>query len=245
MFHMHFSLCPERILIVVLMALLAASAQVKAQSEKDPHRPACISAYCQKIKSLLKKHYCGESPFGNGPDDGCDLRLPKKPGDAVDIKADFKCEWNTSKDASECAQHGQPSSDARSILISQLRQLGLPAKANGEIYFTVWESTQSGWSVMEAYYSRSVGSDIELCQVIVVIDKSSRVLVLRKLPFQKTDADVPRVTQWSLIDLADADGDGQVDIILEGDAYENHWFEVVSVSNGSAKTVFSGLGYYL
>lgn len=36
--------------------------------------PPCTSAYCKKVKSFLKKHYCGESPAGNGPDDGCDLR---------------------------------------------------------------------------------------------------------------------------------------------------------------------------
>ena len=67
----------------------------------------------------------------------------------------------------------------------------------------------------------------------------------RKLPFQKTDVERPAVTQWSPIDLADVDGDGQVDVVLRGDAYEDHWLEVVSVGQGSSRTVFSGLGYYL
>lgn len=235
----------KRVLIVTLLSLLIAGVEVRAQSEKDPHRPSCTSAHCRKVKAFVRTHYCGESPAGNGPDDGCDLRSPKKPGAAVVIKADFKCEWNTSKDASECKQDGQPSSEVRDTLVSQLRRLGLPANAKGETYFTVWESPQSGWSVAEAYYSHSVGSDIELCQVIVLIDKSSHALVLRKLPFQKTDSDVPAVTQWSLIDLADAEGDGHMNVILEGDAYENHWLEVISVQDGSAKTVFSGLGYWL
>ena len=39
--------------------------------------------------------------------------------------------------------------------------------------------------------------------------------------------------------------DGQVDVVLVGDAYEDHWLEVISVGNGTAKTIFSGLGYYL
>jgi hypothetical protein len=34
-------------------------------------------------------------------------------------------------------------------------------------------------------------------------------------------------------------------VILVGDAYEDHWLEVISVHDGSAKTIFSGLGYYL
>ena len=96
-----------------------------------------------------------------------------------------------------------------------------------------------------AYYSRLLGTDLELCQVIVVIDRTSQVLVLRQLPFQQTDADVPTVTQWFPLDLADVEGNGQIDVILEGDAYENHWLEVVSVRDGAAETIFSGLGYYL
>jgi hypothetical protein len=239
------SLGPKRILIAVFISLFVAGAQVKAQAEKDPHRQPCVDVYCKKIKSFVRKHYCGESPFGNGPDDGCDLRFPKKPGAAVDVKAAFKCEWNVSKQAAQCEQHGQPPSVVRNFLIQELRQAGLPAKANGQTYFTVWESTPSGWTVAEAYYSHSVGSDIELCQVILLIDQNSRVIVLRKLPFQKTDVDVPVVTQWSLIDFADAGGDGQVYVILEGDAYEDHWLEVVSLKHGSPQTVFSGLGYWL
>jgi hypothetical protein len=53
------------------------------------------------------------------------------------------------------------------------------------------------------------------------------------------------VTTWSPIDLADVDGDGRVDVILEGDAYEDHWLEVDTVQDGSSRTIFSGLGYYL
>jgi hypothetical protein len=71
------------------------------------------------------------------------------------------------------------------------------------------------------------------------------MITLRKVPFQKTDQDVPTVVEWVPLDLADANGDGTEDIILEGDAYEDHWLEVVSVMGWSAETIFSGLGYYL
>jgi hypothetical protein len=69
--------------------------------------------------------------------------------------------------------------------------------------------------------------------------------VLRTLPFQKTDADVPTVTTWSLVDLADTDNDGNVDVILEADAYEDHWLEVDCIRDGASHTVYSGLGYHL
>jgi len=44
-----------------------------------------------------------------------------------------------SKDVSECTQHGQLTPELRNILVHELRQLGLPAKAPGETYFTVLE----------------------------------------------------------------------------------------------------------
>jgi hypothetical protein len=163
----------------------------------------------------------------------------------VNVVADFHCGWSETEQATQCQQHGQPPPATRSILIRELRRLGLPAGANGKTYFTVWDSAPSHWSIVEAFYRHEVGSELELCQVIVIIDQSSKLLVLRKLPFTKTDIDKPEVTSWSPLDLADAEGDGKVDVILSGDAYEDHWIEVISIENGSAKTIFSGLGYFL
>jgi hypothetical protein len=36
-----------------------------------------------------------------------------------------------------------------------------------------------------------------------------------------------------------------MEIVLQGDAYEDHWLEVVKFEPDSLKTIFSGLGYYL
>jgi hypothetical protein len=49
------------------------------------------------------------------------------------------------------------------------------------------------------------------------------------------------------LDITDVSGDGKIEFVLQTDAYEDHWLEVVAPdSNGGAfKTVFSGLGYYL
>lgn len=235
---------PKRFLIAALISALLAGTQLRVAAESDAHRPACADAQCRKIMSFLKAHYCAKSPYGNGPEDSCQITSPKGARPGVDVVADFECEWSDVRRAMDCKQRGEPSSFIRSILTRELRRLGLPAKANGQIYFTAWKSTASGWSLAAAYYSRTSDSTVELCQVIVVVD-SSHVAVLRKLPFQKTNVDRPTVTQWSPIDLADADGDGQVDIVLQGDAYEDHWLEVVSVGHGSPRTVFSGLGYYL
>jgi hypothetical protein len=235
----------KRISIAALSSLFVLSALAGVQAERDPHRPACVDAHCRRVKSFLKVHYCGESPFGNGPDDGCEIKRAEKPGTGVDVLADYKCEWSESKQAAQCEQHGQPPTVVRNILTGELYRLGLSPNTNGQTYFEVWKSVHSGWLVAMANYSRSVGADVELCQVIVVVDEGSHVTVLRKLPFQKTDADVPTVTQWALMDIADVDGAGREDIVLEGDAYENHWLEVISVRDGSSKTVFSGMGYYL
>jgi hypothetical protein len=40
-------------------------------------------------------------------------------------------------------------------------------------------------------------------------------------------------------------GLGLLEIILDGDAYENHWLEVDQMQAGSFRKIFSGLGYYL
>jgi len=234
-----------RLLIATVLLPLIAGAQTAVQSDKDPHRPTCTTTRCRKIESFLKKHYCGESPFGNGPDDGCEIKIIRKPQSGVEVIADYSCEWKEKKRAAECQQSGQVPPLLRVLLLGQLRRLGLPANANGQTYFTVWKPAHSGWSITVAYYSRTVGSDVELCEVVAIVDQTSRLIVLRKLPFQKTDADVPDVTQWAPLDVADVEGDGRDEVILEGDAYENHWLQVVSISDGAVQTIFSGLGYYL
>ena len=235
----------KRIAITARVLALIAGVQLAAAAGKDPHRPACIDARCQKIMSFLKAHYCRESPYGNGPRDSCQIKSPRRPRPGVDVVAAFACDWSDAKRATECKQRGEPPASFRSLLIAELRRLGLPADADGQTYFTIWKSTASGWSLAAADYQRPVGSDVELCQVIVIIDQSSQVRVLRKVPFRKTNMDVPAVTQWSPIDLADVDGDGRTDVILQGDDYEDHWLEVVSVGQRSPRTLFSGLGYYL
>src|SRR5271169_4373464 len=92
MYRIHHLIGARRILLVMLMSLLGAGTLAKAQDEKDPHRPACTNAYCRKIKSLVKARYCGASPYGNGPDDGCEIKRPEKPGTRVDVLADYDCE---------------------------------------------------------------------------------------------------------------------------------------------------------
>ncbi len=126
-----------------------------------------------------------------------------------------------------------------------MKRLGLPQREERFLNFSIWESNQPGWFVAEAFY-RSIGHDkLTLCQVIAIIDRDSSVHVLRKVPFQNTDVDVPTVTTWSLLDIADVNGDGRNEVVLEGDAYEDHWIEVVSMEGGILKTIFSGLGYSL
>jgi hypothetical protein len=94
-------------------------------------------------------------------------------------------------------------------------------------------------------YKNTYGIDMTICQVIVLIDQAEKVHVLRKVPFQKTNADVPKVIMWIPLDLADVNGDEKTEIILRGDAYEDHWLEVVGMKNSSFETIYSGLGYYL
>jgi hypothetical protein len=158
------------LLIAALVPFLAVGGPVHGQDDKDPHRPACTSARCQKAKSFVKAHYCGASQ-GNGPDDSCEIRRPHRPGTDVKALASFECGWT--EGVRKCQQHGQPSPSVRSILIDELHRLGLPAKATGQIYFTEWESASSGWSLASADYDHRTGTDLTLCEAIVIIDQSA------------------------------------------------------------------------
>jgi hypothetical protein len=202
-------------------------------------RPALVLSV-GKVKSFVKAHYCG-APEGNGKDDGCEIRHPKKLLN-IKVTANYDCKWVDG--VRNCQQHGQLPPERRSILLGELHRVGLPAKARGQIYFTVWQPSGVDWSLVEAYYDHLAGSDVVLCQVVAIIDQKSHVSVLRKVRFQKTDADKNTVTTWSPLDLVNVNDD-EIDVILEAYSYEDHWIEVDGMKGGSFKTIFSGLGYYL
>ncbi len=127
----------------------------------------------------------------------------------------------------------------------EMRKLGVPSKEGRQTYFVVWEEPSSGRSFVEARYTRSWKEKLMFCKLIAIIDGKSYVRVLRKVKLQMIDPDVRALTEWSLLDLADVNGDGHFEVILEADDYENHWLEVVSLQDGDTRTIFSGLGYYL
>jgi hypothetical protein len=227
------------------MLLCILAPQLKGQREKDAHRLACTSDPCQKAESFVKAHFCGTSPFGSGPKNGCDTRYAKQLVTGINITAAFDCQIDVTDGRPKCRQRSQPSPEARSLLLREMRRLGLPAKAEKDIYFTVWQPSSTRWFLAAADYGQANSGQLALCQVIVVVGPGGRVQPLRKVQFQKTNADRPAVTTWFPMGIADVDGDGQLEIILEGDAYEDHWLEVDKMQGGTFRKIFSGLGYYL
>jgi hypothetical protein len=227
------------------MLLYGAFPQSNEQRGKDPHRPSCTSAGCQKVESFLKANFCGASPFGNGPRNGCDTRAAKQLLAGVNVKAAFDCEWSVTDGRPKCRQRSAPPPDIRNILLREMQRLGLPPKAEKDIYFTVWQPSSIKWLLAAADYGQANGSDLALCQVILLVGPDGHIQTLRKVQFQKTNADKPTVTTWFPMGIADVDGDGQLEIILEGDAYQDHWFEVDKMQGGSFRKIYSGLGYYL
>lgn len=211
----------------------------------DPHRPRCTGASCQKIETFLRSKFCGASPFGKGPRNGCDTRYSKPLLTGVNVIAAFDCETDVTTGRPKCRQRSQPSSAVRSVLLREMRRLGLPARAEKDIYFTAWQPQSGKWLLAAADYGQATGSQLALCQVILVVSPGGHVQALQKVPFQKTSADKPTVTTWFPMGIADVDGDGQLEIIMEGDAYEDHWLEVDKMQGGIFRKVFSGLGYYL
>jgi len=143
-----------------------AIAQQEQQTEQDdPHRPICTTPRCEKTKSFLKSHYCGESPFGNGPGDGCAIRVEKKRVPSTKLTVSYICTWNDTDGTSKCEQRGLPSPEDRSILIREMRRVGLPAQGEKEVHFTVLKSSL-GWSLMAANYGLTSGTDL----IVVLTD---------------------------------------------------------------------------
>lgn len=233
-------------LLPVALLLSSSARHATGGGEEEPrdlHRPPCATTECRTIKAFLKQHYCGESPFGNGPADGCDIRAHDKFG-APKVKAEPQCEWDDD-DRSVCRQNGDVPPELRAAAIREMRRLGLPAEKTSRVLFVVWELPTSNWSLVEATYSDASGAKASLCKVIVLVKRPAELTVIREVRFHQTDADVPRGTTWELVDFIDVDGDGRPEIVLEGNSYEDHWLEVVRIEGGFPRTVFSGLGYNL
>lgn len=244
---LRFRLVTALALVVTIIPFAAFCTEINAQTDTDPNRLPCTTVRCKAIESYVRAHYCGASPARNGPDNGCELLPPKKQPAGVDVLARYHCTYNDQANQEHCVQLGQVPAELRRTLIAQLRNVGLPATATGGFAFTVWRYRSAGWIVADVSYSALAGSKVSLCQVIVRVDKDSHVLILRKCPLitMGADADTPDITEWTLVDVADIEHSGHPDIVLEGDAYEDHWFEVLSVHDGKCETLFSGLGYWL
>jgi hypothetical protein len=188
-------------------------------------------------------HYCGQSPFGNGPADGCEILPPKKPTLGTSVIANFNCIWSDAEGKPLCSQTGSVPAEIRAELLKEMHQDGLPQRADQEVFFSVLISVRTGWFLLEADYEQIKDDELALCQLLAVVDPEKQLHVLRKVPFQKTDVDLKSVTTWSTLDIVDVHG--QQEFILEGDAYEDHWFEAIEMQNGKPITIFSGLGYTL
>lgn len=234
------------LLLLLSTVLLFVLGGARAQDRSDPYRPPCQDARCGKIKAFLKSNVCGRSPFGKGPEDGCDIQNLKH-SNAAEVIADYVCDWAAAGKRS-CKQQTMPSLEVRKALERELVRVGLPADAAGSRYFRVWRAKTAGWLLAEVYYFHRTSEHEDLCQVIAVIGQASEVSVLREHGWTRTllrSEGLVDWTPWTPAELADVDGDGQIDVVIKADADENHWLEVFSRKKGVWATVFSGLGYFL
>lgn len=225
-----------------LTALWAIGLAASAPGLGQPHRQPCRTARCKAVRAFVKAHYCGESPFGNGPDDSCRIQALQKKSSDVIVEANSVCSSDENA-TTPCKQTGSIAPALRAKLLERTHELGMPTSEDNAVLFLAMKSKKTGWSLLQASDESTKGSKLLVCDLVVAIDPDGGFHELRKIPFQTTDAEVPTVTVWSAIDIADVNG--QQEFILEGDQYEDHWFEAFSVRNGTPKLDFAGLGYYL
>jgi len=212
-------------------------------------RQPCTSAQCLQIKSVVKTHYCLPPDKDDRLDpDECRIQYARTATPGVKEVAAVQCGWSDPKRESGtwvCRQRGEVPGAIRAIIAPRMRELGLPTAEDGQILFTVLQWTPTGLLVAKADFSRIEGQNLRSCELIVAVDAYSRVTPLRQSACRVDDADVPRGTSWSLLDIRDVDGDGQPETILAANMYENAWLEVVAVRRGVAETIFAGLGFSL
>jgi hypothetical protein len=238
----------------MLVSFFITSALVIARSEEYPHNATCNSKRCRKVETYLECRYgyhTSTAPFGNsGPAPDCVSVAPSGHGNDFTVLAEI------SKDQ-DMRQIGEPPSEIRNVVLGEMRKIGLPPQEDKSTLFVVWKSSSADWTLAEGYFYAPSREDrthyFTVCEVIVAIDQKLGVLVLRKTPFLKTRIQGPEVTLWYPLDLADADGDGRPEVILNvshaytsrrGEAgavhIEGSWLEVISVQHGSFETIFTG-----
>ena len=233
------------------VTLLAAGAACTALCTlQAAQRQVCTSAPCVQIKSVVKMHYClpPDKDDRFDPADYCRIRYARTPTLGVKELAVVECGWSDPKrEGGEwvCRQRGEVLRAIRAIVAPRMRELGLPAAEENQLTFTVLQWTPTGLFVAKADYHRVEGRQATSCELIVAVDASSRVSPVRQSACHVDDADVPRGTSWSLLDIRDVDNDSQPEIVLAAGMYENAWLEVVAVRRGVAETIFSGLGFSL
>lgn len=224
-------------------ALCAIGVAACALCSGESHRQPCRTTECKAVRAFVKAHYCGESPFGNGPDDSCRIQSLQKKSSGVVVEASSVCSSDDSNGAASCKQIGGISPALGARLLERMHHIGMPGAEDKTVVFFAMRSKKTGWSLVQASLEAAKGSNLNVCFVVAAIDPGGRFHPLREVPFQTTGAEVPTVTVWSAIDIADLNG--QQEFILEGDQYEDHWFEAFSVRDGAPELDFAGLGYYL
>ncbi len=227
--------------IAISSAICLLLAAVYPQA--DTHRRPCRNQECKEIRDFVKAHYCGESPFGNGPDQSCRVPNELRRSSDVQFKATFVCEINDAENELVCKQKGSIPSVLRDALSERMHRLGLPEQIDSKVLFSQMTSGSTGWSLLQASYQELQDGDLRECDVLAASDAESRIYVLHSVACQSTDFEKPLVTNWSPVDIANIDG--RQEFILLGDSYEDHWFEAFDIRNGVPTLAFSGLGYYL
>jgi hypothetical protein len=236
----------RKLIVAALLVISLIPAYANTPSRKDPHRPPCTSQECRAIQQYLKAHYCGRSPWGNGEGESCELRVPKAATRGFKTLASYHCDPEDTSRSYRCAQRGTVPAAVVEAMHGQLTAIGVPAAAQRGIYYSIYQPSSAPWKLVEATYLRYKGDILTECQVLAVLGTDSVPHVLHKASCTKNDVDKPVFTEWSLLDVADVNVDGRVEIILEGNAYEDHWLEVIRLREDlTPEIIYSGLGYWL
>lgn len=185
------------------------------------------------LERRLSAAYCSEDEWGN-----CQLRWPEEPPPRV---AAFDCVWDATV---KCTQTLAASPPLVGLARDELIKAGLPV---GEPrVFVEALRVRADWTVVHAYYHRVSGERMSIASVVLVLRDDGARVVLRMQRFTHTALDGPSAVRLHFVmDVRDVDGDGEAELVLNGEGYEAHWLEVFTLRGEKWRLLFSGLGYSL